>query len=52
MKDIAEAFDKHDPDSTKLVEFDDVLRFPGRTAIAHQLIQHAVTKFKRFNANL
>lgn len=52
LKLVSEAFSKHDKTSTAFLKYDNTISFPGRTAIAHQLIEYAVSKHNRINGNL
>ena len=52
MELVSQAFERYGKAPKGLVNFDDRITFPGDTAIAHQLIEHAVIKYKRFNGHL
>lgn len=49
-QDVAEALDKYN--GTAVVQFRDDITFPGKTAIAHQLIKFVCDKYKRSLASL
>ncbi|CDO93523.1 unnamed protein product [Kluyveromyces dobzhanskii CBS 2104] len=52
MELLSQAFERYGKVPEGLVNFDDRICFPGRTAIAHQLIEHAIHRFKRTNGHL